>query len=430
MQYMTSPRSNFTRGPWYEAFNTTPDRTNVLSERNEKKHKSLRAKLMRGVSNVAMPGINLALLLTCLQYSGRDLPNLEQDIEDRIGDLLTIVERRSAQGQPVDVAKLASYFTLDVLTQQGFEQPVGYLKQERDMYSFIESVKQFAVVSELGSHFPRFQALLSSRIMAPLRPRATDKTGLGAMMGIAKGVVARRFAETDDAAPKMDMLGSWMRCGLSAKEAENESITETLGGSDSTATAIRMIFLNVISNPAVYSKLMAELEGYLKPVMKQSDAKTLPYLQACIKEGLRICPPLGGLGTRLPPPEGATLNGVFIPAGIEVGVNVYSAQRNQSIFGKDADIYRPERWLRKEKDAEKLKKMEKTVDLVFSSGKYSCLGKTVAFMMLDKVLPALLVNYTWACVNPDQPIRVRCHGFCIHEDFNCVATTRTRHGKD
>lgn len=62
MQYMTSPRSNFTRGPWYEAFNTTPDRTNVLSERDEKHHKQLRAKLMRGVSYAAMRGMNLTLL--------------------------------------------------------------------------------------------------------------------------------------------------------------------------------------------------------------------------------------------------------------------------------------------------------------------------------------------------------------------------------
>ncbi|KAI7779522.1 hypothetical protein LA080_000806 [Diaporthe eres] len=159
LQYMTSPRSNFTRGPWYEAVNATPDRTSVLPERYEKRHKQLRVKLMHG-------------------YSGRDLPNLEQDIEDRISNLLAVVERRSARVQPVDVAKLASYFTLDVLTQQGFEQPVGYLKQDRDVYSFIESVKQFSVISELGSHFPRFQVLLSSRIMAPLRPRATDKTGL------------------------------------------------------------------------------------------------------------------------------------------------------------------------------------------------------------------------------------------------------------
>lgn len=59
MQYMNSPRSNFTRGLWYEAFKPAPDRTNVLSERDEKKHKQLRAKLMRGVSNAAMPGTNI-----------------------------------------------------------------------------------------------------------------------------------------------------------------------------------------------------------------------------------------------------------------------------------------------------------------------------------------------------------------------------------
>ena len=53
------------------------------------------------------------------------------------------------------------------------------------------------------------------------------------------------------------------------------------------------------------------------------------------------------------------------------------------IFGDDADCFRPERWL--EAEPERLKEMENIVDLVFGSGRWLCLGKTMVLMELRKV---------------------------------------------
>ena len=77
-----------------------------------------------------------------------------------------------------------------------------------------------------------------------------------------------------------------------------------MAGADSTATAMRTTFLYIITNPSVYSKLREEISEGLRdgrissPVIRDVEAKELPYLQACIKEGLRIWPPLTGLMTK------------------------------------------------------------------------------------------------------------------------------------
>lgn len=61
----------------------------------------------------------------------------------------------------------------------------------------------------------------------------------------------------------------------------------------------------------------------------------------------------------------------------------WGVHRNTRIFGHDADVFRPDRWL--EAQGEQLQSMERNNDLIFGHGRFTCLGKTVAFMELNKV---------------------------------------------
>lgn len=87
--------------------------------------------------------------------------------------------------------------------------------------------------------------------------------------------------------------------------------------------------------------------------------------------------------SKVVPPEGDTFNGVFIPGGTEIGQNGWSIQRSKKVFGNDSTVFRPERW--HEAKGEKLEAMEKTLGLLWGFGKYSCLGKNIALMELNKV---------------------------------------------
>ena len=111
--------------------------------------------------------------------------------------------------------------------------------------------------------------------------------------------------------------------------------------------------------------------------------RELPYLQACIKEGLRVFPPIAALRERVTPPEGDIINGHHVPGGVNIGLNMRGVLLND-IFGLDADVFRPERWL--EVTPEKLNEMKGVQELVFGFGFTRCLGINIATMNLNKTL--------------------------------------------
>ena len=239
------------------------------------------------------------------------------------------------------------------------------------------------------------------------------------------------------------MMGSFLASGLSQHEAESESMLTILGGSDSTATAIRMTLLYILTTPSAHAKLTAELDfsssfnfspSSIKTPLKYASAEKLPYLQACLREGLRMGPPFAGLQSKIAPPGGETVNGVFLPGRIEIGYNQHATMRRKDVFGADADVFRPERSLTApgaggEQSQLRLQDMERTLDMVFGSGRFSCLGKEVAMMELSKIFPTLLGEFEWGVVNPARPLKTLCWGGAhVQSDFWLSARERRRKG--
>ena len=185
-------------------------------------------------------------------------------------------------------------------------------------------------------------------------------------------------------------MQSFIRHGLTQEDAVAESLLQILAGSDTSATAFRSTMLYLMTNHKVYTKLQSEISVAVEsgtvsfPVIKDSEARKLPYLQAVIREGLRMIPPAAGTVPRRVPLEGDTINGVFVPGGTNIGTNLLAIMRNTKIWGEDAEIFRPERWL--ETPPEKLKDMENASELVFGYGRWKCLGMNIAKMELNKLL--------------------------------------------
>ena len=85
-----------------------------------------------------------------------------------------------------------------------------------------------------------------------------------------------------------------------------------------------------------------------------------------------------------PHPDGATINGVFIPPATEVGVSPFAMNHRTDVYGPDADTFHPERWI--ENDPETVMRFERHTELVFGAGRASCVGKRIALMELGKAI--------------------------------------------
>lgn len=163
------------------------------------------------------------------KYAGKDNPNLETSINDRILDLVNLIETSylSTNGtcKPMDWAHIAQYFTMDVLTDVAFSRPLGYLKQNADLHGYIKTVRAYMPILELQTNIPLINTILGSKFVRKMMaPTASDRLGMGKMMGVAKEVAGERFG--DGAKVREDMLGSFVRHGLDQKQAESEALLQ------------------------------------------------------------------------------------------------------------------------------------------------------------------------------------------------------------
>jgi cytochrome P450 len=193
--------------------------------------------------------------------------------------------------------------------------------------------------------------------------------------------------------------------------------------------------LYIMTNPRVLSRLLAEIsQGTFSSPIRDSEAKKLPYLQAVIKEGLRIHPPVVGLQSKEVPAGGDTLNGMYVPQGTKIGYCAWGIFRDKKIWGEDADVFRPERWL--EGSPEKIEEEEHTLELIFGHGKYKCLGRPVALIELNKIFVEvstigtslevygmlnkprqLLRRFDFTLVDPAQPWKSIANGVFTQSDM-------------
>jgi cytochrome P450 len=84
---------------------------------------------------------------------------------------------------------------------------------------------------------------------------------------------------------------------------------------------------------------------------------------------MRVHPGVGSPLWRITPKGGATICGHFIPEGTEVGMSAWAVHQDKEVFGEDANIFRPERWL--DSDAQRMAAMDRaffSVCSLFSHG--------------------------------------------------------------
>ncbi|KAK7735935.1 hypothetical protein SLS53_007313 [Cytospora paraplurivora] len=324
-------------------------------------------------------------------YTGKDNPGLEAGINSQVQSLVELIRREYLTYEtvkPVDFGRLADFYAHDSKAVLAFGRPLGLLQKNDDVRGIIAIVKMALEYIQIFTDIPPLQRFfLSDTILKLFGPKPTDSWGVGYLMGMAREFVATRFQP--DAKDQQDLLGSFLRHGLDRRSAESEVMFPIVAGSDTTANAIKMTVSHIAANPRIASRLRNEIEaaisdGKISSPVTNEEANKLPYLQAVIWEGLRVHPPFGGLIMKEVGAEGDMFDGKFLPAGTRIGHSTWAVTHETSVFGADADAFRPERWLEADEKARAL--MRRQTELVFGSGRWGCPGKTVAYIELNKVM--------------------------------------------
>ncbi|OAQ97358.1 hypothetical protein LLEC1_01283 [Akanthomyces lecanii] len=361
-------RSRWTRAWWYRGMRIDPYQDSSFSTRDDALHNAIRSKLIPG-------------------YSGKEVDNLHQLVQNQVQGLVRLLEKHVSDGDGfciLDMAQKIQYFALDTISSLAFNSPFGFMEQDEDRFRYIETTGNTVYILVATALIPGVISLIQSPYLQWIAPSIKDMAGIGDVIRMAERVVAERYGPNP--LVKRDMLGSFVKHGFSQKDAETEALIQIIAGSETTATAIQATILHIITSRDAYSRLKREIataaeKGRISTPVTNAEAQSLPYLQAVILEGLRMFPPAAALYPKVCDTD-EVLCGVSIPAGTNVAWSPWTIMRNRDVFGRDADLFRPERWL----GASKTKAMEQTVMMAFASGsRWECLGKNIAQLELNMV---------------------------------------------
>lgn len=237
--------------------------------------------------------------------------------------------------------------------------------------------------------------------------------------------MTERLSDKDELRiPKPGQREDLLSMFLKAQEARPNFMTDSrvltmvtsmaFAGSETTAISISAVLYYLLKNPRCLQNLRMELHNAAEtgkigsrkdgPIVSWSESQSLPYLDACIKEAFRMHPAAGLPLERVTPPAGIEICGEHIPGGTIVGCSAWVIHRNREIFGDDADMYRPERWLgngtttrdqNNPDDSWRQKLAEMNACMFqFGMGSRTCIGKNISLMEVYKLIPTVLRRFS------------------------------------
>ncbi|KAG5637677.1 hypothetical protein H0H81_003645 [Sphagnurus paluster] len=380
-------------------------------------------------------------------FSQKSVVEFEPHIRQHVADLIAQWDHPPP---PPDVRPGVNYLAFDIVGDLAFGAPFGMIAAAKDVakvprnqegamdsYGKDDSDEDAVEVPAVKILNGRGEYSMALGVLPPWwRPfvrmipwyRRGSKD-VKTLAGIAIMAVKKRLASPTD---RVDLL-SKLKAGrdsngnpMGREELTAEALTLLIAGSDTTSNSTCAIIYHLAHNPHIQQRLHHELDEQLgtedEIAATADQVKRLPYLEACINEGLRIHSTSAIGLPRVIPDGGLTILGHFFPAGTVVSVPSYSIHRDTAIWGEDVEDYRPERWFERDQAA-----MQKTFN-PFSVGPRACVGRNLAFLELQIICASLLRRYEFVLESPDEPLGLQLQtseGF-LRKPLGCMVGIKRR----
>lgn len=176
---------------------------------------------------------------------------------------------------------------------------------------------------------------------------------------------------------------------LSHKDIREEVDTFMFEGHDTTAAALNWSLFLLGSHPEVQKKVQKELDdtfGQSDRPVTMDDMKKLRYLEAVVKEALRLFPSVPFFARTVT--EDCNIRGYAIPKGVNIIIVPFALHRDPEHF-PEPEEFKPERFL-----PENASGRNPYAYIPFSAGLRNCIGQRFALMEEKVVLAAILRNFT------------------------------------
>ncbi|KAK5230816.1 hypothetical protein LTR47_007371 [Exophiala xenobiotica] len=406
--------THFVKGKWYIASNNPTNKVpDLFTELDPDKHAATRRKVASLYSMTSLIAME---------------PNAVECAQLLVKKFTSFAEK----GMPINLQVWLQYFAFDTIALITLSKRFGFLDTGKDnggmiaaLHSYLSYLSKVGVIHEWHRTFTWILSFLPSGGMRYMGGFMQEQVSEGQKQK-SKGSL-----EKDESKPTDDFLTKLLRMhALQPDKFSMANVYATCGtnigaGSDTTSVSLAGIMYCLMGNPQSLQKLRQEIDRAIEErgsddMLTFQESQKLPYLQACIKEGLRMHPATGLPMVRVVPKGGATIAGRYFPEKTEVGVNSWVAHANQSIFGVDAEDFKPERWL---ESAERSSEMNRYI-MTFGAGSRTCIGKNISLLEISVLIPELVRKFDFTLVHPERPLETENVWFVKQKNLDCYVSLR------
>ncbi|KAK5126560.1 hypothetical protein LTR85_009494 [Meristemomyces frigidus] len=320
------------------------------------------------------------------------------------------------------------YYAFDVLGEIAFSRRFSFIECGYDLEGAIKTIDDMQWYDGVIGQIPEWDFAFRRNPLWKFVPWLSTSNFLITRMALDEMGKRKKYGSKE--IDRKDLLSSLIAAREKAPEQFKEGDVFAVAhgaifaGSDSTASTMQSFCHHVIRDPAIYARIKDEIDeayaaGKLSEMPQWNEVQALPYFQACLKEAMRLRPAVGLNIGRLVPPEGAEVDGKRFPGGTRVALNAWVLHRNEQVFGRDPKVYRPDRWL--EGDA----KMMDRFMYQFGGGSHLGIGKNLALLEMNKLLPMLLRDYEFELLRPAEDLKYHSTFFVVQSGLEVRISKRS-----
>ena len=257
---------------------------------------------------------------TSNMYAMSSLVSYEPFVDKVNGEFMAALADHAQRGEVIDLFTWMQFYAFDVIGEITLGRSFGLLEAGHDKDGLLHAVhvgsisygSMVGLVPEIHPWYLWFQNLVPIESHWKVTQRVIRREIAARMQGVS----------TSD---RNDFLA---KCVESSKAGKLDQLTinNVIGvnigaGSDTTGISMSAIVYFLINHPDCLRKLREEIEtaagqGNISDPVTFREAQNLSYLQATIKEALRLHPAVGQILSRVVPEGGAQIAGRYLPQGV------------------------------------------------------------------------------------------------------------------
>ncbi|CAK9164713.1 unnamed protein product [Ilex paraguariensis] len=316
--------------------------------------------------------------------------------------VLHIKKHCSSDGVPVDIGRVVFATTLNLISNTIFSIDMvdPEFESAQEFKDLVWRIMEDAGKPNLSDYFPVIKWLDLQGVKRHIRPSYRR------LHEIFDEVIDKRLKDRVlDSSRSGDFLDALLdQCEEDGSGFNRQTIKPLIldlfiAGSDTSAITTEWAMAELLRNPHTMQKARNEIMQKIgtNRLVKESDIDQLPYLQAVLKETIRLHP---AAPLMLPHKarNDAELLGFTIPKGTQVFVNAWSIGRDPKYWENPLGFL-PERFLGPSPDY----KGRDFEYVPFGSGRRMCPGLPLAIRMVHLMLASIIQAFSWRLPDGTTP---------------------------